>query len=687
MVRTAALLLSAAGCRARPEGPRPDVLLVTVDTLRADHVGAYGGPLGATPRLDALAAEGARWLRAYAAAPLTIPSHATILTGRFPPSHGVRDDGDFVLGEEQVTLAEALRDAGYVTLAFTAAFPTERRWGLAQGFDLYHDRQDVDEAFGEALQRRADDVVDDAISALARTETGRPLFAWVHLFDPHFPYDPPEPWEAEFPGRPYAAEIAFADAELGRLLAAWDERRPREASVVAVTAPNGEALGDGGERTHGFLLTDATLRVPLVLRAPGVVAGTASRDPVSTADLAPTLLALAGVPRHEGLQGLDLREGGSADVYSEALTGQFNLGLAPLYAFTDAAGRYVEGAWGERHALQGDAVALEGTPADPSDAQRLKALRDALGETQAPAASLDPQALRMLSALGYVGGNPTAGPGTLDPRALVDAIPLAWQARRMMSAGMTGKARTALDELDRIVPDAVGVKLLQVQLLVHQGRLDEAEQAANALYDLVPDATSAMQLAALLGTLDRWTEAFAWYERAGEHDPESAEALAGRARALYQLGRPELAEELSYRWLAVHTDHGELSPIRAEILLDDLQPLAAREEVARGLQYEPWSAWARAAHARVLWETGRSHEAVEELEQALALDPYPVAIRMRLAGYLLELGRNVDAVRVLSPVVRLVPDHLEAQALYAHARASLTEDELFERRVDRAHGP
>ncbi|MBK9369294.1 MAG: sulfatase [Deltaproteobacteria bacterium] len=307
--------------------PRPSILLVTLDTTRADRLGPYGYMLAQTPTLDALAAQGVVYTRAYATCPLTIPSHASLFTGRTPPSHGVRDNGDYVLPETAITLAERFAEAGWRTAAFTAAFPTQARWGLNQGFERYHDPlRRLPTQLDWSDQRAADEVITDALATLpGLAKDGEPLFVWVHLFDAHWPYEPPEPALSAHPGRPYDGEITFADAELGRLIAWFDEARP--GGVVVITADHGEGLGDGGERTHGFLLHDGTVRVPLIVRAPGLTALGRVDDPVSHIDVAPTLLNLAGLPLHDGLQGADLREGGQRAAVQRGLDRPARLGL------------------------------------------------------------------------------------------------------------------------------------------------------------------------------------------------------------------------------------------------------------------------------------------------------------------------------------------------------------------------
>ncbi|MBT3219541.1 MAG: sulfatase, partial [Proteobacteria bacterium] len=335
------LLACLIGCGgATKEPPPPSVLLITLDTTRADRLGPYGYGLATTPTYDRLAHEGTVFERAYSSCPLTIPSHSTIFTGRYPPSHGVRDNGDFILGPDAITLAERYREAGWLTAAFTSAFPTQKRWGFAQGFHVYHDpleRQPTQLDWRD--QRTADEVIDDALETLTKFDRDKPWFVWVHLFDAHWPYEPPEPFATNHKGRPYDGEIAFADSEVGRFLNWWEKQR--SGSYTVITSDHGEGLGDGGEQTHGFLLHDGTMRVPLIVQGPKIEGGKRIKDPVGLVDIAPTLLDLTGLDIHPEVQGKNIFQGGSSEVYAEALTGQFNLGLAPLFSSTGSAGRYI----------------------------------------------------------------------------------------------------------------------------------------------------------------------------------------------------------------------------------------------------------------------------------------------------------------------------------------------------------
>ena len=285
--------------------PPPNVLLVTIDTLRADHVGAYGYSAAATPVLDELAHRGVRFASVESAAPLTGPSHATILTGQYPPRHGVRENVSFLLEPGQTTLATRLRRRGYHTGAFVGAYPVAAGFGFGQGFDHFSEGLHANPGIGQGAERPANEVADAAVDWLRAAAP--PFFAWVHFYDPHAPYAPPPPFRERFADRPYDGEIAFTDEQLGRVVGALREAGHAEDTLVLVLADHGEGLREHEEAGHGILIYESTLRVPLIVSGPGVPRGLVVNDAVGTVDVVPTLLALLGLEAPADLPGRSLR--------------------------------------------------------------------------------------------------------------------------------------------------------------------------------------------------------------------------------------------------------------------------------------------------------------------------------------------------------------------------------------------
>lgn len=657
--------------RSKERDPRVSVVLVTLDTTRADHIGAYGYDMSETPTLDKLADTGTRFARAYSSAPLTIPSHSTMFTGRFPPSHGVRDNGDFVLPPEAITVAERFQEAGWTTAAFTSAFPTNRRWGFAQGFDIYRDPMVHDAASQDWRdQRPANEVVDDALRDLEGVDG--PVFTWLHMFDAHWPYEPPEPYASRHPGRPYDGEIAFADSQVKRFLDWFTEEHPNH--IIVITADHGESLGDGGEQTHGFLLHDGTLRVPLIVAGTGVPKGLVVDDPVGHPDITPTLLRLAGLPLHEGIQGKDLFDGGSEHIYSEALTGQFNLGLSPLFSSTSEPGRYTEGSWGGFYPHADHVITT--TPDKTVDIapheEQLAAFRARLDEVIAPTTTLDAADIEMLTQLGYLGtGDVRAEAGDVDPRDVIDLVPLTWRAREAMGARAFDRAEIMVGKLEERMPDTFGVRQLRAQLLRARGQREQALEAMVDLYLSAPSSSLAQQIGDLYFTLGAPLEAEDWYETALDHLGNSATAMGGLVRTALATGEVERARELANRFLVVYPDHAELNVAMAEILLLDQRPREALREVGLALEHMAWSTWALTVAARAHWELGEPEQAIDLLQHVRDLDPLHVPTRLLLVEWLLDVRRAAEAVRTIRPLTRMLPDDPVLEEMHARAVEAL----------------
>lgn len=421
-VAAALLALALAGCAREP---RWNVLLVTLDTTRADHLGAYGYPQATTPNLDGLAAEGALFTHVFSTNPITLPAHSSLMTGTYPPYHGVRDNSDFVLREEVTTLAESLRSAGWETAAIVGAFVLDSRFNLDQGFDHYDDHIDQgwswDEqraraanAFGFA-ERKANLVSAAAVQWLAANHR-RPFFLWLHYFDPHEPKNPPEPHFSRF-ADPYDGEIAFADEQLGNVLTALRTSGEYERTLIVVTADHGEGLMDHGEPTHSLLVFDSTMHVPLIVRPPGSEGGRRLSTLASTVDIAPTIVELVGAAPLPGVHGRPLlrREGsareGERSVYMESLVPRLQHGWGALRALRTADLKLIHGPRPRLYRVGADpAEVYDVATAEPETAQQLT---DELGrllaawsstEARRSTAVSDAEAMRRLQSLGYAAG-------------------------------------------------------------------------------------------------------------------------------------------------------------------------------------------------------------------------------------------------------------------------------------------
>lgn len=434
-----ACVATGTACTGRE---RPNLVLVTLDTTRADALGCYGRSTARTPNLDALAAQGVLFERCVSVAPITLPSHSSILTGLYPIRHGVRDNGLFSLPEECETVAEILRREGYETGAAIASFPLLRQFGVAQGFSFFDD--DITSPFEDARSQRRSrrptiyfderpaERVNDAILPWLREHAQRPFFVWVHYFDPHQPLNPPVPYNQEFAADPYHGEIAYVDECFGQLMENLQRLGVAERTVVAVVGDHGEGRGDHNELTHSLLAYDSTLRVPLIVRAPGIEGGRRVESRVGTVDLLPTLLEILEVPVPDHLDGrslvstIDGRLGAGDEGrqhFAETLSPRLSSGWGELRVIYDQHLKYIHGPTPELFDLREDPDELHDlVPSMPAEATRM---RDALQRwmtTTADASvsgavlAVDEETVARLAALGYLSA------GRDDPSTITELL-------------------------------------------------------------------------------------------------------------------------------------------------------------------------------------------------------------------------------------------------------------------------
>ena len=405
--------------------PPIGIVVITLDTTRADHLSPYGYMNVSLPHLERLAREGVLFDQATSVAPLTLPAHSTIFTGRLPPHHGVRDNADKPLAESQTTLAEVLRERGFRTGAFVGSIVLNRERGLAQGFEHYSGVAAAENASAPASrQRPGDEVMNDAIAWLDSVGSSQ-FFLWAHLYDPHRPYDPPDPYRAQYAHNPYVGEIAFADSQVGRLIDALEKRRLLDRTVVIVTADHGESLGAHGERDHGIFIYEEVVRVPLIVRAAGLRPARVGHV-VRLTDVMPTVLELAQVPgpATDGISLVELMRGRTSaadlEAYSESLYPE-RLGWSALRALRTGRFKLIDAPRPELYDLEQDPFEEQNiyeqrrATADSLRA-RLVAIGTgpALGNTAAGEATPERQA--QLGALGYLASSRPRGASSQAPR-------------------------------------------------------------------------------------------------------------------------------------------------------------------------------------------------------------------------------------------------------------------------------
>ncbi|MGE0815938.1 MAG: sulfatase-like hydrolase/transferase [Vicinamibacterales bacterium] len=563
---------------ARPAEPARHLVLVTIDTLRADRVGAYGYARARTPVLDGLAAAGLRMDRAFTAAPVTLPSHASLMTGRYPPAHGARHNG-IALPPGHPTLATRLKAAGFATGAFVAAFPLDRRFGLAAGFDTYGDRLPRRADGRPADERPGGDVVDEAL-AWRRSAGPARTFLWVHLFEPHAPYG--DPRSGRNAADRYDDEVAEADRQVGRLLAGLGADLAQ--TLVVAAADHGEAFGEHGELGHSLFVYDTTLRVPLVLRGPGVGQAVDARA-VSLVDVLPTVLGLLGLPPPpaDEIDGRAFAGPAAAApdaeraLYAETEAPRLDFGWSPLRSIRRGGLKFIEAPTPELYDLASDPGETTNLAARrEADAIRLAAALPPAANA-VPAAGLDAGARRRLQSLGYLSGaGPAAGGPAIDPK---DRVALAARLAEVTSGELSGAALE--DALRAILREDPRNPQAQVRLgyaLVARQRCAEAIPLFRAaIAAAIPTADAHLGLAGCLAADGNVGEATAVLAAADAVEPGNPVVAANRGTLLSDAGRPDAALEFLER--AVDADP-DLHQARFALAIA-LARLGRREDAAR----------------------------------------------------------------------------------------------------------
>jgi choline-sulfatase len=637
-----------------------NLLLVTLDTTRADRIHAYGFDGVETPNLDRLAREGVLFEQAVSPAPLTLPAHSSIFTGTFPPAHGVRDNGGFFLDDRQTTLAERLQSRGFTTGGFVGAYVLDHKWGVAQGFQTYFDDFDLSKYQSLSLgsvDRPGNEVADHAIAWLDEVGLKR-FFGWVHFYDAHSPYDPPEPFKSRYAGRPYVGEIAFVDSQVGRLLAYLDAHHLADRTIVVVMGDHGEGLGEHGEGTHGFFVYQATMHVPLLIRAPyDLMAGRRVADTVRSIDILPTALELLGVSTSEQLDGtsvVPLMTGAKKELglaaYSEAIYPRFHFGWSDLRALTAGRYKFVAAPRPELYDLQ----------QDPGESHNLYAERQALGDRMnqelialerrmsataaAPKAAVevDPEARARLAALGYVGTFVTAPSperaGLADPKDKIQLFNLMTQARE--TARHDKESDDGLHALERVV--AQDPKVIDAWFML-----------GNEYY-----------------RRRQFARAIDQFKRALELKPDYDLVVINMANAYRALGRDEEAMVGYRRFMELDPTNAQIRYEAAQILIDGGKLDEARQELTQALALEPKLAAARNALGVLALRRGDLAGAEREIRAAIDQKP-----DVRLAHFNLALLAEQQG-----DVSRAIAEYQQELALHANSyKAAFNLSRLYER--------
>jgi arylsulfatase A-like enzyme/tetratricopeptide (TPR) repeat protein len=713
-----------------------NVLILSIDTTRSDHVGCYGHDAIETPIIDGLARDGVLFSNATTPSPSTVPGHSSILTGLYPHHHGARANGTFRLDPEVATLAERLSVIGYRTAAAISAFVLDSRFGLDQGFDDYFD--DLSRGIQHSphmFRERAAELTNEVAAEWIREHGRDRFFLWVHYFDPHAVYLPPEPFRSRYSENLYDGEIAYADSMAGELLSVLDEVGVRDRTLVIVTSDHGEGLGEHGEQTHTLFIYDTTLQVPLIISAPSVLPrGFVVSSQVSLVDVVPTVLALLGEDVPADLDGVSLLEppAPSRSVLVETIATMTLHGWAPLAGVRSGDYKFILAPRPELYSLRNDPHELTNLYEEKGDVAG--AMQDELfvamagdpllsGSLVTPNLVMDEETRRHLESLGYVAtvSEPGASPPTmLDPKDMVPRYERLQEGINLRAAGRVGEAldiiteyveevegdvfarqvlaniyngrgesEKALEVIQQAVeyePDSEHIRLVEAYSHLNMGEVDRAEEAAREALRIEPEFAQALvalgQIAFRRGNEE---EALRLYEEAAESDPGTAGAIAYNAAGAlhFRAGRLELAEAAYVSAIRYDALNGVARDGLANILIERGDMENAARQLTLALRFNPVQPQALASLAALKLEEGDEEGAVALCERALDINPKFGPALNNLGMIHRRQGRLDSAEEHYRKAIECAPflDEPHINLAQLHGRLGRHEDEMQEFRL------
>jgi len=586
-----------------------NVLLITLDTLRADYLGCYGKTDIETPNLDRLAAEGVRFDHAVVQVPLTTPSHASILTGAYPPKHQIRDVGGFILDEKIPTLAGVMEEHGFQTAAFVAASVLHHRYGLNRGFETYSDKMssdpDVEKLPGVVAEVRGDTVTERALEWLRGRDRSKGFFLWVHYYDPHFPYDPPHDYRARYEKDLYAGEVAFVDTQVGALLDALKAEQLTDSTLVVAISDHGESLGDHGEQTHGVFLYDSTVRVPLLIAGPGVRRNVVADQLARSIDVMPTALDFAGLQAPSGIDGESLlpllRDGRPVRInysYMETFYPQTQMRWSELFGVRTVDRKYILAPKPELYDLEADkseSTNIIGQHAEEADRLQKEVWRvsgEPGKDRQIAYRPIDEATMRELQSLGYVSSSSArklvadlSGP---DPKDRVGILKGLDHATHLMNAGDFSRAIPILQKLttqdpqNPLIYQDLGICLQETRNF--KGALALYERAIKNGADTDRTYSELGEIQIRLGHLDAAVESL---KRSADINPRNLDNLSNLVNAYLQLGKLDDAEAGVQAILTQNPEYAVAYNLRGMIAIQRQRPELARESFQKAVNLDP----------------------------------------------------------------------------------------------------
>jgi len=692
------------------KGSDLNVVMFTLDTTRADRIGCYGGDLVETPTIDDLARTGILFKKTVAEVPLTLPSHSSIFTGTYPFFHGVRDNGGFYLGTDKTTLAEVLQGAGWTTSAFVAAFVLDSRWGLSQGFDTYYDNFDFAKYKKISLDsvRRGGGEVIGAFREWLEKNQGTKFFSWIHLYDAHAPYDPPEPFKSRYGNRPwglYDASIAYIDSLIGEVREDLRNKGLLEKTVIIIAADHGESLGEHEETAHGFFIYDATVSVPLIVHVPSArLQGRVVESQVENIDIMPSLLQILGLPVPRDVQGtsfipLVLGRAPKARrlAYSESYFPRYHYGWSELKSVSSLEYRYVRAPIPEVYDLVRDPGERKNIFYDKRDIaeafeKKLKDMEDRLaGKGVDPLApqELDDDTREKLQALGYVGGftspSKLKGAGPLpDPK---DRILLYNRIKLAEAASADKKLDEAKALIDGVIaedPRVMEALQVRARLFLELGQPEDAIRDCRTALEIDPNYDAAvLTLAQAYRKIKKWDEAIAGYERIIQLDPRDATPHVNLGE-IY-LDRKEFDRAIDHLHKALALDPIESAMIHnllGAAYLEKKMLDPAEKELLLSLEKRSRIPDAHYNLGLLAEERRDLRKAVEEYRKEIEIHPAAFPAHFNLALVYGKMGSLELEVAELKEAIADNPDF--AKAYLFLAKAYLDRSEKLEEAVELA---
>jgi len=684
--------------------PAANVLLITLDTTRADHIGTYGYRKIETPALDALAREGVRFDQAISSIPLTLPAHCSILTGSLPIHHRVRDNGGFFLGKEQTTLAEVLGERGFATAAFVGAFVVNRHWGIDQGFATYDDEfgpEDPRAAADLHEQRDGAEVADHALRWWDENP-GRHFFVWLHFYDPHYPYEPKGYFAAQYPERPYDGEIAYTDFQVGRVVEYLKKKGLLDSTLIVVVGDHGEGLDEHGEPDHGIFLYDATLRVPLIVRAPRGAYRGAVGSVVRDMDVMPTILDYLEIPAPTAVRGKSMLplmagrpEKDERYAYGETAYVRYHYGWKDLTSLRSARYKYIELPRPELYDLKNDPGETVNLVAErPETAEDLRGIiaefRREAGtgaEVQQPEA-MDPETLARLQSLGYLGATAKVSEDSLaDPKDKREVLDVLIRASRETGAALKSRrfaeAAATVERAISLEPNFMDGYQFLGTLYLKLGRPDDAIAALKKILDVNPESIQARMALAKCHMAKRdYRTALGLAESVIAKTPTYVAAYYAAADALAEMGRYGEAIESMRRLGEARPDAKIAQYEIGRFLLREGKIDDARRQIQKALEIEPKIRSAHFNLALIAEQRGDKDLAVQEYEKEIALFPTNVEALTNLGILRMQRGEIPLGIETFERLVAADPD--SPAGYYLFARASIQGGRLDERVVGAA---